>query len=175
MVAEKTFTQTEVRDIVDKMARTLAMLYYFMANEVTTEFGAAGEASVQRAVHKYGEARGNKIREEVIAKGLPLTVDNLSKNYDLPLPLAWVSNKIRIEENYLEKKVSYCPFAEEWKKLGGEHLGLIYCEQDLCMRKGYNEEFDLQQFTNVLNGDAHCHTIVQWTKNDDSGGQSCLR
>ena len=164
MPNEKTFTQEEVREIVDKMARTLAMLYYYLGREVVDEFGSAGEEAIRQAIHKYGEARGLKIKEEVLSRGLPLTVQNLSQFYDLPLPLAWVSEKIRSEENYLEKKVTYCPFAEEWKRLKGEKLGLIYCEQDLCMRQGYNPEFDLQQFTNVLHKDPHCHTIVQWEK-----------
>ena len=164
MSGEKTFTQEEVREIVDKMARTLAMLYYFLGSEVVEEFSATGEEVIRRAIHKYGDARGRKIREEVLARGLPLTVENLSKFYDLPLPLAWVSEKIRVEENCLEKKVTYCPFAEEWKSLKGEKLGLIYCEQDLSMRRGYNPELDLQQFTNVLENDPHCHTIVEWKK-----------
>jgi hypothetical protein len=161
MTEEKQFTQSEVRDIVDKMARTQALLYHFISSEVVAEFGSKGEAAVRRAIHQYGDRRGKKIREEVTAQGLPLTVENLSKFYDLPLPIAWVSEKIRTEENCLEKKVTYCPFAEEWQELGSEKLGLIYCEQDLSMRKGYNSDFDLQQFTNLLNGDAHCHTIVQ--------------
>jgi hypothetical protein len=164
MSGEKTFTPEEVREIVDKMARTLAMLYYFLGSELVEQFGAAGEEVIRRAMHKYGDARGRKIREEVLARGLPLTVENLSKFYDLPLPLAWVSEKIRVEENCLEKKVTYCPFAEEWKRLKGEKLGLIYCEQDLSMRRGYNPELDLQQFTNVLENDPHCHTIVEWKK-----------
>ncbi|MGI6555133.1 MAG: L-2-amino-thiazoline-4-carboxylic acid hydrolase [Bacillota bacterium] len=167
---EKTFTRSEVRDIVDKMARTLALLYYFMGNEVIEEFGAQGKEVVRRAVHKYGEARGKKIQEQVLAEGLPLTVENLTKFYDLPLPLAWVSEKIREEENFIEKKVTYCPFAEEWKELGAQELGLIYCEQDLCMRRGYNPEFDLEMFTNVMEGSPFCHTIVQWKKAEENGG-----
>ena len=163
MGAEKTFTQDEVREIVDCMARTLAMLHFYLGREVTEAFGAAGEEAIRQGILKYGEARGRKIREEVLSRGLPLTVENLSKFYDLPLPLAWVSEKVRVEENHLEKKVTYCPFAEEWKRLGGEALGLIYCEQDLSMRRGYNPDFDLTQFTNVLSGDPHCHTIVQWS------------
>ena len=119
-----------------------------------------GRGGNQKAIRKYGDARGFQIREKVLEKGLPLTVENLSKFYDLPLPLAWESEKIRSEANYLEKKVTYCPFAEEWKRLKGEKLGLIYCEQDLSMRHGYNPEFDLQQFTNGLNQDPHCHIIV---------------
>ncbi len=166
MTEEKQFSQSEVRDIVDKMARTQALLYHFISREVVAEFGSKGEAAVRRAIHQYGDKRGKKIREEVMAQGLPLTVENLSKFYDLPLPIAWVSEKIRREENYLEKKVTYCPFAEEWKALGSEKLGLIYCEQDLSMRKGYNADLDLQQFTNVLQGDAHCHTIVQGKEQD---------
>jgi hypothetical protein len=168
-VEEKKYSQDEVRAVVDKMARTLALLYHFMSSEVVAEFGPRGEAAVRRAIHKYGDARGRKIREEVLAQGLPLTVENLSKFYDLPLPLAWVSEKIRVEENCLEKKVTYCPFAEEWKRVGGEELGLIYCEQDLCMRRGYNEEFDLIQSTNVLSGDPHCHTVVEWKKGQEKG------
>ncbi|ADY55433.1 hypothetical protein Sgly_1108 [Syntrophobotulus glycolicus DSM 8271] len=162
---EKQFSQSEVRDIVDKMARTLALLYHFLSSEVVADFGSKGEEAVRRAIHQYGKLRGEKIREEVAALGLPLTVENLSKYYDLPLPLAWISEKIRQEENCLEKKVTYCPFAEEWKALGGEQLGLIYCEQDLCMRQSYNPCFDLRQFTNLLQGDPHCHTIVQQMKN----------
>jgi len=166
MTEEKQFTQKEVGDIVDKMARTLALLYHFMSSEVVAEFGAKGEEAVRRAIHQYGDARGKKIREEVIAQGLPLTVENLSKFYDLPLPMAWVSEKIRVEENCLEKKVTYCPFAEEWNEMGGQKLGLIYCEQDLCMRKAYNPKFELLQFTNLLKGDAHCHTLVQGEEQD---------
>lgn len=166
MVEDQVFTRDEVRDIVDKMARTLALLYHFISSEVVAEFGEQGEEAVRRAIQQYGDARGKKIREEVLARGLPLTVENLSRFYDLPLPLAWVSEKLRTEENCLEKKVTYCPFAAQWQALGSEKLGLIYCEQDLCMRKGYNPDFDLQQFSNMLNGDAHCHTLVQAGKND---------
>lgn len=169
-MGEKTFTQSEVRDIVDKMARTLALLYYFMGKEVVDEFGDQGEEVVRRAIHKYGEARGQRIQEKVLAEGLPLTVENLSKFYDLPLPVAWVSEKIRVEENYIEKKVTYCPFAEEWKSLKAEELGLIYCDQDLCMRRGYNPDFDLEMLTNVLEGAPWCHTIVQWKKRAENGG-----
>jgi hypothetical protein len=168
------FTEKEVAEIIDKMARTLALLYHCLGKEVVEEFGVKGEEAIRRAVFKYGDARGKRIREEVLAKGLPLTVENLSKFYDLPLPFAWKSEKIRSEENYLEKKVTYCPFAEEWKRLKGEKLGLIYCEQDLSMRKGYNSDFDLQQFTNVLDGNPDCHTIVQWKKKAE-GGERCLK
>ncbi len=164
MEDERTFTGEEVRGIVDKMARTLALLYFFVAREVIGEFGPGAEEVIRRAVIKYGDERGRKIREEVLSRGLPLTVENLSKFYDLPLPLAWVSEKVRAEENCLEKKVTYCPFAEEWKRLGGEKLGLIYCEQDFSMRQAYNPELDLEQFTNVLSGDPHCHTIVKRKK-----------
>jgi hypothetical protein len=161
MPVDKQYSAEEVRSIVDRMVRTLAMLYHFMGAEVCEQFGTDGEAAIRRAVHKYGEARGRKIREDVCARGLPLTLENLSKFYDLPLPLAWVSENVRVETNCVEQKVTYCPFAEEWKRLGGEKLGLIYCEQDLHMRKAYNEQLELQQFTNVLQGDPHCHSVLE--------------
>jgi hypothetical protein len=162
MGPEGSFTRDEVRDIVDRMARTLAMLHYYLGREVVEAFGDAGEEALRRGIQRYGDARGKKIREEVLARGLPLTVENLTRFYDLPLPLAWQSEKLCVEENLVEKQVTYCPFAEEWKRLGGEALGLLYCEQDLAMRRGYNPDFELTQFTNVLSGDPHCHTVVRW-------------
>ena len=171
MAIKETFTRKEVRDIVDKMARTLAVLHYCLSKEVIDTFGDAGEAAVRRAVLKYGRERGRKIRKEVLARKLPLTVENLSKFYDLPLPLAWRSGVVRAEKNYLEKKVTYCPFAEEWKRLKAEKHGLIYCEQDLSMRKGYNPDLDVKQFTNVLSAEPHCHTIVQLKRKRKTAGK----
>jgi len=40
-------------------------------------------------VIKYGEFREKKIQEKVRSLGLPLTVENLIKYYDLPLSYAW--------------------------------------------------------------------------------------
>jgi hypothetical protein len=161
MGPEKTFTQDEVREIVDRMARTLALLYAHLGREVVEAFGVAGEEAIRRGVIAYGEARGRRIRDELQTKGIPLTVQNLSRYYDLPLPLAWVSEKVRAAEDVLEKKVTSCPFAEEWKRLGEERLGLIYCEQDRSMREAYNPELAFTQCTNVLNGDPHCHTTLE--------------
>ena len=151
----------EASELVDKMARTLADLYYFIAKEVSNEFGEKGKEAIKRAVLKYGEYRGKKIRNKVLSGGLPLTVENLMKYYDLPLSYAWKSEKIRNEENYLEKKVHYCPFAEEWKQFGGEELGLIYCLQDEALRKAYNSELIFQQFTNLQSNEKDCHTILK--------------
>ncbi len=155
----------KIDEIVDKMSRTMADLYYFMAKEVVDEFGDRGKDVIKRAVIKYGEFRGRKIRERVLSKGLPLTVENLGKFYDLPLGYAWKSKKIKQEQNLLEKKVTYCPFAEEWKQLGGEELGLIYCLQDEALRKAYNPDFIFKQFTNVLSGSRDCHTVLKQDKN----------
>jgi hypothetical protein len=58
MAPEKKFTPKAVKEIVDQMARTLAMLYYFLSSEVVGEFGPAGEAVIRKAIHKYGHARG---------------------------------------------------------------------------------------------------------------------
>lgn len=157
-----------IDSIVEKMARTMAKLYYFMAKEVVEEFGEAGKEAVKRAVINYGEYRGKQIREKVEAQGLPLTVENLGKFYDLPLGFAWKSDKLRKEENLLEKKVTYCPFAEEWKSLGAEELGLIYCLQDEALRKAFNPDFDFTQFTNVLSGHKDCHTVLKNTKQEQN-------
>ena len=105
------------------MARTLATLYHFMASEVVAEFGVAGESAVRRAIQKFGEARGRKVREEVLAKGLPLTIANLSQFYDLPLPLAWRSETIRGEDNCVEKQVTYCPSRKNRRSFTGKIWG----------------------------------------------------
>jgi hypothetical protein len=157
---KKTYTLKEVEEIVDKMARTMARLYYFMAKEVIDAYGEEAKEIIRQAVYKYGASRGEEIRHQVLSAGEPLTVANLGKYYDLPLHLAWRSTKARATENLLEKRVTYCPFAAQWQELAGEELGKIYCIQDLSLRKAYNPNFKFEQFTNVLNNDEDCHTIL---------------
>lgn len=160
-MAQEVFTKEEVSEIMDGMARTIALLYYHMSKEVVAAFGKEGEEAIRLAIKKYGTERGETVKKIVLEHHEPLTVRNLSRFYDLPLGKAWKSTKLCDEENKLEKRVTCCPFAEVWKEKKGEKLGLIYCEQDLHMRKSYNENIAFKQLTNVLHGDGDCHTIVE--------------
>ena len=167
MESDKTYSREEVGKIVDQMAKTLARLYFFLAREIVDEYGEDAKKVIERGVYKYGESRGKDIREQVLAANKPLTVANLNEYYDLPLHLAWISTDKK-DENYTEKRVTYCPFASQWQELNGEDLGKIYCLQDLSLRKGFNPSFEFCQYTNILDGQEDCHSILRGsTQSDD--------
>jgi len=44
-----------------------------------------GERALRKAIENFGSERGENTRKEVLKRGLPLTMENLSKYYDMPL------------------------------------------------------------------------------------------
>jgi hypothetical protein len=159
-----TYTREECAGFVEQVSRIMAKLYFALAREVVDELGEEkGKALLERAVVAFGRVRGEEMRARAIAAGAELNVANLGKFYDLPREVAWKNEVLRSGPDLVEKKALYCPFAEEWKRLGAraQELGRIYCQQDLSLRLAFNPEFVFEQFTNVLDDDPHCHTILR--------------
>jgi hypothetical protein len=152
--------EERVKDVARRFVKTLGLLHYFMAKEVVDTFGQKGEEVVKRALRKYGTARGNAIRKVVESKGEELSIENLGKNYDIPLGLIHERKVIKLsEKNKLWREVYGCPLAKAVSELGGEKVGLFYCEQDEALVKGYNPEIKFDRKRNVLEGEECCETI----------------
>ncbi len=149
-------------DPVVALARIMAKLYYFMADEVINVMGKEeGEEIVRRAIWKFGTNRGEGIKEVVQKKGLELNLKNMAENYDMPLSNAWDADSEVSPDNFKEI-VHYCPFAEVWKELGAEELGYIYCEQDIALMKAFNENIDFSRNESLMDGDdAKCRFNIK--------------
>ncbi len=140
---------------VKRFAKIMALLFYHLSKEVIDEFGERGRDVIKRAVEKFGTERGKSIREKVVLRGKPLTMENLSKYYDMPLKSAWEADTVTTEKTY-DSKVYYCPFAEVWLSKNAPEIGLLYCEQDIALMKAYNPDIEFKRPKNLLNGDGCC-------------------
>ena len=148
-------------DVSRKFAATLSLLFYTMAKEVVDAYGSEGEKVVKRAMRKFGKARGKAIRKRVEAEGKDLSFKNLKKYYDIPLGLIHDREVVKaLKRDRYWREVYGCPLAKVWMGHGGERLGLLYCEQDAALIKGYNPKIKFSRKRNVLKGEGCCETIL---------------
>ncbi|MCT8978513.1 L-2-amino-thiazoline-4-carboxylic acid hydrolase [Clostridium sp. CX1] len=121
---------------VERMAKLMAELYYFMAEEMIDRLGKEkGEEAIRASVTKFGKARLESMYEEAREKGLPINLDTYLKVRDMP-GISWE----RDPEN--PDDITYCPMHDMWKELGAENIGSIYCEIDDVLYEGFNAEFE---------------------------------
>ena len=147
--------------ITKKFAETLSLLFYIMAKEMVDAYGPEGEKLVKRAMIKFGKTRGKAIRKLVDSKGEELSLENLRKYYDLPLGLIHDKQVVKaLQKDKYWREVYGCPLSKVWMRFGGEKLGLLYCEQDLALIKGYNPKIKFSRKKNVLKGEGCCETIL---------------
>ena len=79
--------------------------------------------SFERAIIEFGHERGKKIAEEVLEAGLPLTIENLDRFYDIPLAEGWDVH--RTYENDMKMNVTdSCTFATVWLEKIGLRQGI---------------------------------------------------
>lgn len=154
--------EEKLKLVSKKFSETLALLFYIMAKEVVDTFGEKGEKVVKRAMRKFGKTRGNAIRKLVESKGEELSFENLKKYYDLPLGLLHDKQLVKaLEKDKYWREVYGCPLSKVWIGFGGEKLGLLYCEQDRALIKGYNPNIRFTRRKNVLRGQGYCETILE--------------
>ena len=157
MTKEKNELNKELND-VDVMSRTMAALFYFLADEVINTYGEDAVKVIKRAMERFGLHRGQKIREKVLHEGEQLTLENLFKYYDMPLLKAWEMEA----EDTPQKRVScvsYCPMAVQWKELEGEEIGQLYCTVDPYLVQGYNPELSFWHEGTIPQGEKECKLV----------------
>ena len=148
-------------DVSKKFAETLALLFYIMAKEVVDVYGEEGERVIKKAMIKFGKTRGKAIRKLVESKDEPLSFENLKKYYDIPLGLIHDKQVVKaMQQDKYWREVYGCPLSKVWTKYGGEKLGMLYCEQDRALIKGYNPKIRFSRRKIVLKGDGCCETIL---------------
>ena len=143
--------QAELNDLV----RFTALLYYHLAKEVVQAFGQEGEKAIARAMENLGQERGMTIKAKVEEEGLPLTLENLARFYDLPLAGAWRTTA-RISPRRATHMVEYCPFAQVWRQRKAENLGLLYCKVEDALKQAYNPDIVFEQSKSLMAGQDCC-------------------
>lgn len=138
---------------VGRMAKLMAELYLFMAQEMVDRLGEKdGKAAVRAAITKFGEARVASMREEARERGLAITAETYALVRDMP-GISWERDPANPGD------VTYCPMEDMWRGLGDRKLGAIYCEIDGVLYEGFNAEFERPLCK--TSGDCCCRFIVR--------------
>lgn len=148
-----------IGEAVRNMSVHMANMYYHLTKAVLEDFGPEAKKSFERAMIEFGHERGKKIAEEVKAAGLPLTLENLDRFYDIPIAEGWDLH--RTYENDTKMNVTdSCTFATVWLEKNWAEIGHIYCLIDIAIREGYSSNVKFCPIRNILEGDYCCQSLT---------------
>ena len=138
---------------VGKMAKLMAGLYYFMADEMIERLGEEkGKEAIRNAVTRFGMARAEVMKEEAKERGLDINGETYAIVRDMP-SISWEKDP----ENPCD--VTYCPMHDMWEQLNVLDIGSIYCEIDEVLYKSFNVKFERPLCK--TNGDQCCRFIIK--------------
>jgi predicted ArsR family transcriptional regulator len=145
------------REVVS-IIRRAALIHYHYAKTVIDELGKEkGEKLVLKAIRAYGAAVGSKVREQALAKGLDLALENYQE--DLP-SLGWEIEPVLVDGEP-RARVRECHLAKVWQEQGEPAIGRLYCHMDQAKFTAYNPDLECVHEKNVLDGDPYCELAVR--------------
>lgn len=148
-----------IGEAVRSMSVLMANMYYYLTKAVIEDFGEGAKESFRRGIIEFGHERGKKIAQEVLAAGLPLTLENLDRFYDMPIAEGWDLH--RAYENDMKMNITdSCTFASIWLEKDWAEVGHIYCLVDTAIREGYSSNVKFCPVKNILEGDPHCQSLT---------------
>jgi hypothetical protein len=157
-----------VGEAVHAMSIHMANMYYYLTKAVIEDFGDGAKKSFERAIIQFGHERGKAIAETVKKAGLPLTLENLDKYYDIPIAQGWTPHN-SYENNQKLNTNDSCTFADVWLKKNWADVGHIYCLIDIAVREGYSSNIKYVPVTNILEGDNRCQSITVYKEIEKKG------
>ncbi len=158
-----------IGEAVRNMSVFTANLYYFLTKAMVDDYGKeAAKKTIAKAIVEFGHDRGRKIAQEVKAAGLPLTIENLDRFYDMPIAEGW--DLTRTYENDQKMNITdTCTFATVWLEKDWAEIGHIYCLVDIAIREGYSSNVKFCPVRNILEGDKHCQSLTVYRDIDKKG------
>ncbi|MEW6106728.1 MAG: L-2-amino-thiazoline-4-carboxylic acid hydrolase [Bacillota bacterium] len=153
----------ELRDSVDRMARAMAAMYFFLADEVTKAFGEEGRKALARGIRRFGLYRGTRIRRRADAAGAGPSLEAFRKFYDLPLGAAWKTRRWPIPDGQVSE-IEYCPMAAEWEEMGAGEEALGYCAVDFAIAEGFDKRMVFSRESSLPAGQNCCRHVVTLRK-----------
>ena len=97
-------------------------------------------------------------------KGLPITMETLFKNYDLPGDSVSRRRQVKLTDDERESYTLVCLLEKVWALEGGEEgdrLGSIYCDEFHQAMWGAYKDGTIVELPELLTkADPHCHFVV---------------
>jgi hypothetical protein len=152
----------EAGEQVARVCRRLALLHLAFAETLCEELGAEkGKQMALKAIKNYGHKVGREVKKAVKARGL----DNTPANYREDLPRFGMYDKWETVEVNGEKRtrIHGCVMGQEWKRLGADELGRLYCYIDPAKYIAFNPDYKLIHTKAVPAGDPYCELTLRST------------
>ena len=155
---KETISKEQAAKEVLSMVRRTALLHYCYGKTLIEEMGEKrGKDLISKAIRLYGQKVGEKVKEETLAKGLDL----LLENYQEDLPSSGFQFERITVEGEPRTRIHLCHLANVWKELGAPEIGRLYCYVDQAKYKTYNPNLECFHVKNVLEGDPCCEVAVR--------------
>jgi hypothetical protein len=151
---------------VTRMGELFGKLYYHLAKEMMS-FGDEGENALRRAIRNFAIDRGETMRRQAEALGLPLTYKTYREIADMPNTQPGYK-KYHPEVTGTQPSNGLCTYAEIWKRYqDGCKLGKIYCDEFHHAKwAAFNPKFKIDMVNVITKGDPYCN-LVSYIEGDE--------
>jgi hypothetical protein len=141
-----------------RMGEMWAKLYYHMAKEMLA-LGSEGEEALRRSIRKYAVDRGETMRKQAEALGLPLNWDTFRVHVkDMPfLELCEEMTKYYPSEKFTSSE-GFCAYAKIWERYpDGWEVARVYCDEFHHAKwAAFNPKFRVDMVSEITRGDPVC-------------------
>jgi hypothetical protein len=141
-----------------------AVLFALIARQTIQHFGSReGEASVRRAIQRYGNERGNRMALRAHAMGQELTMTNYLI-YGEWQPSGVTQTKSVMEDTSpdVRMRVTQCPWNDAWMEYNLLPYGGFYCQEiDNALVKGFNPELTIEIGKTLSNQGQPCEFVYR--------------
>lgn len=145
----------------EKLTHTVknrAAQFYFFAVEAISSYDATGEAAVREGTRRFARERGETLRDQHVASGLPLNLQTMMSDFDYGGEGVWKFNDGDLSPHAWSQDCTYCPFAEMWREFDdGLQIGYIYdLEFHVAEFQAYNPRIRVMWEKLQTRGDSVC-------------------
>lgn len=149
----------------------LGLLHMSYAEAIIEELGEEkGMKLISKVIKKYSIRQGEKMKEEVLRKGLEPTLENYKEGESYALPtFPGIHERIEVVEGEgIKKHRCYgCVLAKLWKEHGKEKMGRLYCYVDLGRTIAYNPNYKIVHIKAIPDGDEYCELEIKHTTEEE--------
>lgn len=142
-----------------RMGELWAKLYYHLAKEMLS-LGEEGEKALRRAIRNYAVDRGETMRKQAEALGLPLTYETFQVTIkDMPFKeICKEMVKYYPEAKGVTSAEGFCAYAEVWRRYqDGWDIARIYCDEFHHAKwAAFNPKFRVDMVAEITRGDPCC-------------------
>jgi hypothetical protein len=152
-----------------RMGELWAKLYYHMAKEML-KFGKEGEQALRRAIRNYAIDRGETMKKQAEALGLPLNYETFQVTIkDMPFKeICEEMVKYYPDAKGTSPSEGFCAYAVVWSKYpDGWDIAKIYCDEFHHAKwAAFNPKFKVDMVSVITRGDPCCN-LVSYIEGDE--------